>query len=66
VGFPFNICGTAEASNFKFGMQLRLVNAKAHRKNHNQRKAWAWFWARSAPIYLVCLFNTSAVAALSS
>jgi len=28
VGFPFNICATAEASYFTFGMQLGL--AKAH------------------------------------
>jgi len=29
-GFPFNISATAEASDFKFGMQLGF--AKAHRK----------------------------------
>jgi len=36
VGFPYNICATAEASNFKFGMQLGF--AKAHHKNHYQEK----------------------------
>jgi len=30
VMFPFNICATAEASNFKFGMHLSF--AKAHHK----------------------------------
>ena len=35
-GFPFNISAAAEASNFKFGMQLGF--AKAHHKNHNQKK----------------------------
>ena len=30
LGFPFNISGTAEASDFKFGTQLRF--AKAHHK----------------------------------
>ena len=30
LGFPFNISATAEASNFKFGVQLRF--AKAHHK----------------------------------
>jgi len=34
--FPFNICATAEASNFKFGMLLGF--AKAHHKNRNQKK----------------------------
>jgi len=38
-GFPFDICATAEASNFKFGMHLGLT--KAYHKNHNQRKKWA-------------------------
>jgi len=33
----FNIYATAEASNFKFGKQLWL--AKAHHKNHQQRKS---------------------------
>ena len=32
VGFPFNICVTAEGSTFKFGMPLGL--AKAHHENH--------------------------------
>jgi len=36
LGFPYNISAKAEASNFKFGMQLGF--AKAHHKNHNQRK----------------------------
>ena len=37
LGFPFNICATAEVSNFKF---CRLLGfAKAHHKNHNQRKS---------------------------
>jgi len=30
LGLPFNICATAEASNFKFGMPLGF--AKAHYK----------------------------------
>ena len=30
MGFPFNICAMAEASNFKFGMQLEF--AEAHHK----------------------------------
>jgi len=37
LGFPFNICATAEACNFKFGMQLGF--AKVHQKNHNQKKS---------------------------
>ena len=45
--FPYNISATAEARNFKIGMLLGLANA--HRKNHNQRKKWAWPWAREAP-----------------
>jgi len=47
---PFNICATTESSNFKFGMQLGL--AKAHHKNHNQRKKGAWSCARKYPTYL--------------
>jgi len=60
-GFPFNICGTAEASNFKFGMQLSF--AKAHQKTHPEKK-WAWPWAREAPKYLRFPCNISATAAL--
>ena len=37
--FPCNISATAEASEFKFGMQL----------GYTQRKKWAWPWAREAP-----------------
>jgi len=36
LGFPFNICLTAEASNFKYGMQLRF--AKAHHKTIPREK----------------------------
>ena len=61
LGFPFNICATAEAINFKIGMQLRF--AKAHHKNHNQ---WSWPWTREALRYLGFPFNISATAALSS
>jgi len=39
LGFYFNICATAEASNSNFGIQLVL--AKAHHKNYNQSKTWA-------------------------
>jgi len=35
-GFPFNIFATAEASDFKFGMQLGFV--KAHHKITRRRK----------------------------
>ena len=49
LGFPFNICAMAEASNFRFGMRLGF--AKAHCTNHNQRKKWAWPWAREPPKY---------------
>jgi len=62
--FCFNICAMAEASSFKFGMQLEL--AKAHHKNHIQRKKWAWLWAREAAKYVGFPFNISAMAALSS
>ena len=34
MGFPFNICATAEASNFKFGAQLGI--AKAHNKTRGK------------------------------
>ena len=40
--------------------------AKAHHKNHNQRKKWAWPWAREAPKYVGFPFYISATAALSS
>jgi len=63
-GVPFNICTTAEASNFKFGLQLGF--AKAHHKNHNQRKKRAWPCARKAPKYLGLPFNIFSTAALSS
>jgi len=36
LGFPFNISATAEASNFKFGMQLGF--AKAHHKIISRKK----------------------------
>jgi len=36
LAFLCNICATADASNFKFGMHLVLANA--YHKNHNQRK----------------------------
>jgi len=49
LDFPFNICAEAETGNFKFSMQLGF--AKAHHKNHTQRKKWAWPWAREAPKY---------------
>jgi len=39
-GFPFNISATAEAGDFKFGKQLGF--AKAHHKNHTQKKKWGW------------------------
>ena len=37
MGFPFNISATAEASEFKFGMQLGF--AKAHHKITPRRKS---------------------------
>jgi len=37
LGISFNICATSEASNFKFGMQMRLANA--NHANHTQRKS---------------------------
>jgi len=36
VGVPWNISATAGAMDFKFGTQLGF--AKAHHKNHTQRK----------------------------
>jgi len=36
LGFPFNISATAEASDFKFGMQLEF--AKSHHKIPPRRK----------------------------
>jgi len=45
LGFPFNISATAEASDYKFGMQLEF--AKAIIKSHSEEK-WAWPWARGA------------------
>jgi len=63
-GILYNISAAAEASNFKCGMQLGL--AKTHHKNYNQRKKWAWPWAREAPKYLGFLFSITAMAALSS
>jgi len=36
MGFPFNICTTAEDTNFEFGIPLGF--ATAHHKNHNERK----------------------------
>jgi len=41
LGFLFNMCATAKASNFKFGMQLGL--AKAHHKNTNNGKVGVAF-----------------------
>jgi len=35
LGFPCKICATAEASNFKFGLQLGF--AKAHHKNTQKK-----------------------------
>ena len=64
MGLLFNICATAEASNFKFGMLLGF--AKPHHKNYNQKKKWAWPWAREAPKYLGFPFNIFATVALSS
>jgi len=42
--FPFNISATAEASDFKFGKQLRF--AKAHHKITPRGKSVGWSWAR--------------------
>jgi len=39
-GLPFNISATAEASDFKFGTQLRY--AKAHHQITRGRKGVAW------------------------
>ena len=44
--FPFNISATADASDFKFGMQLGF--AKGHHKITPREKKWACPWARDA------------------
>jgi len=62
-GFPYNISATVGISDFKFGLQHGF--AKAHHKNHTQKKGWAWPWARVAPKYLGFSFNISAMAELS-
>jgi len=54
VGFPFNIFATAEASDFKFGIQLGF--AKAHHKITPGGK-WVWPWARGAPKNFGIPFN---------
>jgi len=57
LGFPFNIFAMAEASDFKFGLQLGFT--KAHRKK------WRWPWARGAPQNFGVPCNISATAGAS-
>jgi len=44
--FPINISAMAEASNFKFGVQLGF--ATTHHKEHTLRKKWVQPKARGA------------------
>jgi len=44
-GDPFNLSATAEANDFKFGMQPGF--AKDITKSHPEEK-WAWPWAKKA------------------
>ena len=62
MGSPFNIFATAEASEFKFGMQLGF--AKSHQKL-TPRKKWAWPWVRAAPQNFWRHLNISAMAEAS-
>ena len=47
LGFPFNICATAEAINFKFGMPLGF--AKAERKTTPRGKSGRGLGLRKLP-----------------
>jgi len=59
LGFPSIISATAEASDFKFGVQLEF--AKAHDKNIPKKK-WAWPWVRGTPKNVVIPFSISSTA----
>ena len=59
---PLNISATAEASDFKFRMQLGLPRAII--QSHSGEK-WAWRWARKLPKIWEFLFNISATAEAS-
>jgi len=48
-GFPFNIFATAEASDFKFGIQLGF--AKAHHKITPRRKVGGGLGLKEIPIF---------------
>jgi len=63
-GFPFNISTTAEASDFKFGMQL--VFAKAHHKITPREKSGGGHGLGELPENWGFPFNISATAALFS
>ena len=54
LGFPFNICATAETSNFRFVMRLYLPRPTLTRRK-------TWHGTREAPKYLGFLFNISAM-----
>ena len=58
-GFPFNISATAEASDFKFGIQLGFAMFII---NSHPEKKWAWPWARGAPLNWEFHFNIYAMA----
>ena len=49
LGFPFNISAAAEASYFKFGMQLAI--AKAHHKVTHRGKVGVALGQGSSPIF---------------
>jgi len=56
--YPFNIFATAEASNFKFGMQFGL--SKAHHKITPRGTSGRGPWLRELPKIFWFAFNISA------
>jgi len=62
-GFPFNISGTAEAIDFKFGKQLRF--AKAHHKITPRGKSIGSLGLGQLPNILGFPYNISAMAGAS-
>ena len=60
---PFNISATAEASDFRFGVQLRF--AKAHHKITPRGKSWRGPGPEELPKILGFPFNISAMAVAS-
>ena len=63
MGFPFNISATADASDFKFGMQLGF--AKDHHKITSRRKSGRGRGVGKLPNIREFPFNVSATAEAS-